>query len=137
MRAIKILVPMFVLMLAIMPAQAKEEAPMTVEGATTISTGDAKALFDKGAIFVDVRGGADFEAGRIPGAVHLDLKSTLTEAALMEAADKGQDIVMYCNGQKCGLSSAASVKAVAWGFTAVKCFRDGFPGWQTAGYPVE
>ena len=137
MRALKTFIPLFVLLFAFAPAQAKEDSPMAVEGTATISVDEAKALFDNGVVFVDVRGDSDFEAGRIPGALHLNSKTALNEASLIEVAKKDQEIVMYCNGQKCMRSSIASEKAVAWGFTNVKYFRDGNPSWQSAGYPVE
>ncbi len=58
MRAMKFIVPFFALLVAFAPAQAKEEAPMTVDGATTVSVQEARAMFDAGVVFVDVRGGA-------------------------------------------------------------------------------
>ncbi|MEZ5930574.1 MAG: rhodanese-like domain-containing protein [Alphaproteobacteria bacterium] len=118
-------------------ASAKEDAPLTVDGATTVSAVEAKDLFDQGALFIDPRGDADFEAGRIPGAVHLPLSGGLSEASLSEVAKKDETLVFYCNGVKCGVSSKACAKAVAWGFTDVRYFREGFPGWEAAGYPVE
>ncbi len=137
MRAMKIFVPMIAMMLAFAPAQAKETSPETIQGATTITVDEAKALFDKGVVFVDVRSDSDFEAGRIPGAVHLELKKVLTEAALTGAVSKDQEVVIYCNGHSCMRSSDATAKAVDWGFTNVKYYRDGFPSWQGAGHPVE
>ena len=59
-----------VLMMALPMAQAAE-SPATVAGATTIDGAKAKALFDKGVVFVDMRTDKDWGAGRIPGAVHL------------------------------------------------------------------
>ncbi len=118
-------------------AVAKEEAPLTIDGATTVSPAEAKALFDQGALFVDPRGDADYEAGRVPGAVHLPLNGDLSEASLSEVAKKDETVVFYCNGIKCGVSGKACAKAVAWGYTDVRYFREGFPGWEAAGYPVE
>ena len=113
------------------------DQPLTIDGATTVTAAEAKALFDDGAIFVDPRGGADFDAGRIPEAYHLDINSDLTETALAEIAIKDDPLVFYCNGPKCGRSGAACAKAVEWGYTNVYYFRDGMPGWMAAGYPVE
>jgi rhodanese-related sulfurtransferase len=110
-----------------------EESPLSVNGATSVSTQDAKALFDKKATFIDVRKDTDWDAGRIPGALHMDLKAKFTQAALQEATKKDQDIVLYCNGSNCLRSSEASVQAIAWGYTKVHYYRDGFPGWQAAG----
>jgi rhodanese-related sulfurtransferase len=118
-------------------AMAKEEAPLSVDGATTVSVSEAKELFDQGALFIDPRGDADFDAGRVPGAVHLPLNGVLSEGALSEVAKKDETLVFYCNGIKCGVSAKACAKAVAWGFTDIRYFREGFPGWEAAGYPVE
>lgn len=112
-------------------------SPLTVDGASTIDTAKAKQLFDAGTLFVDTRKDKDWQAGRIPDALHLNVKTALTEAALLEEAGKTDKIVFYCNGESCMRSSNASILAVKWGFTQVFYYRDGFPAWKTAGYPVE
>lgn len=122
--------------LAIAPAYA-DTSPMTVQGAATVTVDEAASLFDAGTAFVDVRSDSDFEAGRIPGAVHLELNNVFTEEALLGVVDKDEAVVLYCNGESCLRSSEASVKAVEWGFTDVHYFRDGFPAWDAAGHPVE
>ena len=58
-------------------AQAGKVSPMTVEGAKSVSAAEAKALFDKGVIFLDVRSDKDWAAGRIPDAIHIELKKKL------------------------------------------------------------
>jgi len=112
-------------------------SPMSVDGATTVNTTKAKALFDKGVIFVDVRKDKDWNAGRVPDAVHIELKKVLNEKTLSKEVKKDQEVVIYCNGEKCMRSSKASVMAVGWGFTKVYYYRDGFPAWKAAGHPVE
>jgi rhodanese-related sulfurtransferase len=112
-------------------------SPETLPGVVTIDSAWAKALFDKGAIFIDVRNDADWEAGRIPGAVHLDLDKGFTANALRAVARPDQAVVLYCNGTKCPRSSQAAASAVSWGFTRVFYYRLGFPDWQAVGYPVE
>lgn len=121
---------------AVVPAYA-ETSPMSVPGAATVTVDEAASLFDAGTAFVDVRSDSDFEAGRIPGAVHLELKSVFNEDALLGVVDKDEAVVLYCNGESCLRSSEASAKAVDWGFTQVSYFRDGFPAWDAAGHPVE
>ena len=131
----------WILFMMIMTPHAKAGAeyvsPATVPGATTIDTARAKTLFDRSAVFIDVRNEADWEAGRIPGAVHLELDQRFTEASLRAVAQPDQEVVMYCNGTKCPRSSQAAASAVGWGFTRVFYYRLGFPDWQAAGYPVE
>lgn len=114
-----------------------KESPAQIDGATTVDVTKAKSMFDKGTLFVDVRKDKDFNAGRIPGAEHIELKKVLSEATLGKVAKKGQAVVIYCNGPKCMRSSKASAKAVGWGFKNVYYFRGGFPAWKSAGYPVE
>ena len=113
------------------------DSPLTVDGATTVDTAKAKALFDDGVIFVDVRSDSDFEAGRIPEAEHLESKKVLSESSLQEVVAKDEPVVIYCNGHSCMRSSKASGMAVSWGWTKVYYYRDGFPAWKSAGYPVE
>lgn len=116
---------------------ATEMAPEQVAGAKTIDGAKAKELFDNGALFVDPRKDSDYEAGRIPGAVHLNLDGDLSEEALSAEAKKDEQLVFYCNGVKCKVSSSACKLAVNWGFTNVHYYRTGFPDWKSRGYPVE
>ena len=113
-------------------------SPTSIDGAVTISVEEAKELFDSEVLFVDVRKDSDWDAGRIPGAIHLDnKKGVLSEASLSSEVGKNEKLVMYCNGPKCMRSSKGSASAVSWGFTDVYYFRGGFPAWKDAGYPVE
>lgn len=131
----------WILFMMILTPQARAASeyvsPETVRGATTIDTAQAKTLFDRGAIFIDVRNHADWEAGRIPGAIHLELNKVFTEASLSAVARPDQEVVMYCNGTKCPRSSQAAASAVSWGFARVYYYRLGLPDWQGSGYPVE
>ena len=102
-----------------------------------MTAAEAKALFDKGTIFIDTRKDKDWNAGRIPDAIQLDVKKKLSEATLGKEVKKADAVVMYCNGESCMRSSKASKMAVGWGYTNVYYFRDGFPAWKAAGYPVE
>ena len=112
-------------------------SPTSVDGAKTVNAAEAKALFDKGSIFVDTRKDKDWSAGRIPDAVHLDVKKKFSEETLGKEIKKGDSVVMYCNGESCLRSSKATAMAVGWGYSNVYYFRDGFPAWKAAGYPVE
>jgi len=122
---------------SVLIAEEKPLSPLTIEGAVTIDTTKAKALYDDGALFVDVRSSKDWAAGRIPDAVHIELKKVFNEHSLADEAAKNEIIIIYCNGEKCLRSSTASAKAVSWGFTKIHYYRDGFPAWKSAGYPTE
>lgn len=135
---VRLVVVLLFMLIPLAIVAGEQVSPEAISGATTIDTTTAKHLFDHGAVFIDVRNDADWEVGRIPGALHMDLEHTLTTERLSAAVpDKAQGVVMYCNGPKCLRSSAATAKAVAWGFTTVYYYRLGFPAWQGAGYPVE
>lgn len=125
------------LLMMTMGSAFAKESPATVDGAKTINASEAKALFDKGVLFVDVRSNKDWAAGRIPDAVHIELKKVLSEETLAKEAKKSDPIVIYCNGVSCLRSSKASIKAVGWGYTNVHYYRLGFPDWKAAGYPTE
>ena len=117
---------------------AADISPMTVAGATTVTTAEAKALFDSEVLFVDVRKDSDWDAGRVPGAAHLDnKKGKFTEASLSAEMAKDEKVVIYCNGEKCPRSAKGCKQAVEWGFSKVYYYRDGMPAWKSAGYPVE
>ena len=135
----KILINLCLSLLFIFPLslQAEEMSPDTIEGSTKVTASEAKKLFDDGVLFVDARSDKDWAAGRVPDALHLDIKRDFTEAALLEEITKNDPVVMYCNGLKCLRSTEATKKAVSWGFTKVYYFRTGFPSWKEAGYGVE
>ena len=121
----------------ILPAHAANVSPETITGATTVDAAKAKELFDRGVTFIDVRKNSDWDAGRIPGAQHIELKKKYDETSLSKAVGKDKEVVIYCNGTGCMRSSKACAKAVSWGYEKVYYFRDGLPAWQVAGFPVE
>ncbi len=132
-----LLLPLVLLLLAT-SALAVDPAPNTVTGASTIGTATAKILLNKGYIFVDVRRAEDFNNGHIPGARHLAINSeNFTEENLSAIVKKDQVVVFYCNGLNCKGSSIASEKAVAWGWSKVLYYREGWPQWKEAGLVVE
>lgn len=126
----------FMFSLLAIPALAAE-SPMSVAGAKTVDTEAAHQLFKSGALFIDVRRDSDWDAGRIVGAAHIELKKVYSAETLGAEAAKDEAIVIYCNGPKCPRSAAACEKAVAWGYSNVNYYRDGLPAWQMAGYPTE
>ena len=128
-----IIFPMIAALLVVSAVQA--QSPTEVEGATTVDVATAKALFDRGVPFLDVRSDNSYDAGHIPGAAHLS--TALTESELAEVASKNQEVVIYCGGSNCHRSSGVCEKAVSWGWKKVYYFRDGYPGWEAAGYSSE
>ena len=108
-----------------------------VEGTIKIDAVDAKNLIDQGALVVDVRDAGSFARGHIPGAVHLELNTQLTEKSLLNLIDKEDAVIFHCWGKYCPYSAWACAKAAAWGFANVYHFEDGLPGWRDAGFRVD
>ena len=128
---------LFTFSLMLFSSTVLADSPMTVSGANTIDTPKAKALFDQEVAFLDVRKDSDWDAGRIPGAIHIELKKKLNAESMAGEIGKNEPVVIYCNGPSCMRSSKATAKAVGWGYTKVYYYRDGFPAWKAASYPVE
>ena len=131
------LVSLVLAALVLSPEVRGQESPLRVEGATTVQAATAKALFDRGVPFVDVRTKDLWEAGHIPGAAYLNLFGAFNEDNLLKIAAKDQEVVIYCDGPGCGRSSKACAKAVSWSFEKVYYFRGGFPAWRAAGFPTD
>ncbi len=130
-----LVLPLIAALFAVSAAHAA--SPTQVEGATTVDAATAKQLFDRGVPFVDVRSANSYSDGHIPGAVHLNWAGGFGKTELAKVAKKKREVVIYCSGYRCNRSSYACKKAVSWGYKKVYYFRDGYPGWKAAGYPVE
>ena len=113
------------------------QSPETVEGTVTISLEQAKEYHGFGMVFIDVRSPRQYSKRHIPGAINLFIKDEFTEANLLKHVKKNTPFAIYCNGIHCSLSYKAAEKAVAWGFTQVKYFREGARGWRLAGNELE
>ena len=134
-----IVFPVIVALFAVSAVQAR--SPTEVEGATTVDLATAKAVFDRGVLFVDVRRASIYYDGHIPRAVNLHWVGKFTEATLSEVATKDQEVVIYAwhyrDGPWYERASGSCKKAVSWGFKKVYYFQDGYPGWKAAGYTSE
>ncbi|MBN2865696.1 MAG: rhodanese-like domain-containing protein [Thiotrichales bacterium] len=110
----------------------------SVEGATTIGAKEAKELWLKGAVFIDTRKTADWDAGRIPGALHISIKKPeFNPDYIAQYVAKDHPVVSYCNAQLCHRAASGAKKLVEYGYTQVYYFRLGFPSWKNANYPYE
>lgn len=123
-----------------LPLQAEEkwQSPLKVAGSETITLAQAKEYFENGTVFIDVRSPRQYAKRHIPGALNLYVKDSLTEQSLATVLDsKDQTFVIYCNGAHCSLSYHAVEKAVGWGYTQAKYFREGARAWRLDGNPLE
>lgn len=128
--------------IAFLPASVmagKGPSVKNVEGATTVDVKQAKELWLQGAAFIDTRKGSDWDAGRIPGAFHFNVKKPeeFNPENIGRFIDKNTPVVSYCNAEMCHRASKGAKKLVSFGFTKVYYYRDGFPSWKNANNPYE
>ena len=99
----------------------------------------AKEIYDKGhVLFVDARSQDNYERGHIPGAVSLPLGQFDNKIeSFLSRHSLDQPMVTYCSGRACEDSHNLARLLIEAGFTDVRVFIDGFPGWEAEGYPVE
>ncbi len=124
-------------LIAIPAASAKEPAPLTIEGAVTVT---AEQLIEMAGsmpdlVVIDARKQSDWERGHIDGTIHI-VNTEMTEQTLADVARRDQPVVFYCNGPKCYRSGDASKKAVRWGWKKIFWFRGGTEEWSEMGFPL-
>jgi len=111
-------------------------SPLGVTGAQTVNTFEAKALFDRDAIFIDVRNKEEWQMGHIEGAIHLDFQSDFSKLYSAKAVARDTPIVLYCSSSNCLRSAYAAAVSVYWGFSNVYYFRAGFFAWMLEDFPI-
>ncbi|MFQ5485111.1 MAG: rhodanese-like domain-containing protein [Desulfobacterales bacterium] len=116
------------------PKNAEEGWPAEID-----SVVQAKAIFDKGgALFVDARSRGNYEDGHIPGAISLPVGEFSKQIeSFLNQHPSDQPLVIYCSGRTCDDSHNLALLLLEAGFTDVRIFIDGFPGWEAEGYRVE
>ena len=99
----------------------------------------AKYIFDKDeALFVDARSQNDYDNGHIPGAVSFPVGQFEERIeSFLNRYPSEQAIVTYCSGRTCEDSHNLAQFLSDVGFTNVRVFIDGFPGWKAEGHPIE
>lgn len=101
-------------------------------GLEPVSRRELEARLAAGDVVVlDVRPGAEFEAGHIPGARSV----TVDELRRLRSLAKDTEIVAYCRGPYCVYADEAVRQLRRRGFAARR-LEDGFPEWKRAGLPI-
>jgi rhodanese-related sulfurtransferase len=96
-----------------------------------ISRAEAREMLDDGAQLVDVRADHEWEAGHLPGAVHIALPDL---PARIEEIDKDRPVIIYCRG---GNRSTMAAGALAEAGYDVAKLAEGAVGWEEEGLPFE
>lgn len=101
---------------------------------TEITTAQAHRLMSQGGtLFVDVRSDAEWAAGHLPGAKHLD-RGKLEFAVERAIPNKSTPIVVYCKSG--GRGALATQTLMQMGYTNVRNMAGGYMAWAKAGYSV-
>jgi rhodanese-related sulfurtransferase len=107
-----------------------------------VSTAELKVLLSTGAaVVLDARPPEEFGISHIPGAVNVSPRPGVpisvyvsdVEEVKRIVPDVNQLLVLYCNGPFCGKSKRLGVELLAAGFTNVRRYQFGMPGWRTMG----
>jgi rhodanese-related sulfurtransferase len=97
---------------------------------------DVKQRIDRDEAFhlVDVREDREWDAGHLPGAIHLG-KGIIERDVEKMIPDTTAPIVLYCGG---GFRSALAAKNLQdMGYSNVISMDGGFSGWKNAGFALE
>jgi PQQ-dependent catabolism-associated CXXCW motif protein len=134
--------------------------PETLRGQPALNVAQARALFERDTLFIDVLPHAPRPEGLAPGAVwldkpHVSIKgahwlpevgrgeiSAETESYFRRAltrltgGDLSRQMVFFCK-RACWMSWNAAKRAQSYGYTHVLWFADGIEGWRETGSPTE
>ena len=105
-----------------------------------ITPGQAKSLFDRGAIFIDARRSAAYREGHVRGARSIPVWESdadeRVKAFVAEGHEANAPIVVYCSGGDCEDSHELAQKLWGVTFDNVAVYKDGFPDWERRGWPI-
>lgn len=104
----------------------------TVEMQKLIALGPEKGNY---ALF-DSRPLPRFQEAAIPFAVSLPFPAFDKLAPQLLPADKNKLLIFYCGGLMCNLSPGSADKAKKLGYTNIKVYTEGMPGWVKSNYGV-
>ena len=101
-----------------------------------VSVTEAKELYDSGALVIDVRSNSSYVDQHIMGAISIPL-AVLRKGIPDSIADaRAQRIVVYCgDGVTIGPEGTHLLNQA--GFTNAVNVKEGLPGWEKAGYPLQ
>jgi rhodanese-related sulfurtransferase len=100
---------------------------------TPISRDELQArLATNDAIVLEALTLQDYEAGHIPGALHIDMDHVAQQAAKL-APEKQEPVVTYCASTTCQNSTRVAEALERLGYTNVYEYVEGKADWEAAG----
>lgn len=118
------------------------------EKTADISTNELRRIMDnRGSVLIDARPPREYATSHIPGALNVAPQpgrpahlyvSDVAEVGRLLKGVKDQLLILYCNGPFCGKSKRLAAELVAAGYTNVRRYQLGAPGWRAlAGSAME
>ena len=112
-----------------------------------VSTSELRRLLaSSDALVLDARPHAEFAISHIPGALNVAPKPGLPPSAYLSdvreierltSGRRDRLLVLYCNGPFCGKSRRLAGELAAEGFTQVRRYALGAPGWRAMGLEMQ
>jgi len=126
------------ILLGFVASAPAEDAPMQINGATTVNARQIFDLIEKNPriVILDNRKEEDFAAGHIEGAIRLIDTDVSAETLAKQIPAKDMPVLFYCNGVKCGRAAKATEKAIQLGYTRVYYYALGMDEWNKEGLPL-
>lgn len=88
----------------------------------------------EGVMLIDARPAVrKYDLGHIPTAINIPDTQFDKLAPTLLPSDKATLLVFYCEGYDCMLSHNSAAKAEKLGYTNIRVFAEGFPGWVAGG----
>ena len=101
-------------------------------------TAASRMYADNQAVFVDARPAAQYDQGRIKGAVSLPWQNAHERFMEVAARLEGEKtIICYCDGENCELSHELALFLSDMGFENVRVLVNGWTKWRRAGLPTK
>ena len=121
--------------------QGAPSPPSDAGALFTEITGDvAFRMYGEGALFLDARRTAAYQAEHIAGARSIPVWEHDADARIEALRSNGipfdKEIVVYCSGPTCEDSARLAEKLALAGFFKLSIYQDGFPDWEKKGWPV-
>ena len=124
---------------SVFQATVPEAAPTT----TDISTDELRRVLGDGSATVfDARPMREFAISHIPGALNVSARpgmpahlyvSDVAEIDRLLNGDRSRPLILYCNGPTCGKSRRLAAELLGAGYTNVRRYQLGAPGWRLLG----
>jgi sulfur-carrier protein adenylyltransferase/sulfurtransferase len=100
-----------------------------------VDPADVRKQLGNGVVLVDVREAEEFDAGHIPGAVHVP-RSYLESRIENAVSDRDAHVVLYCQSGNRSAWGANALKELL-GYENVESMKGGITLWKDRGYEVE